>query len=55
MSKPLESLKEVVRDNQLHVPSKSEILDALQNDSGSRGGLQLEWFLDRCDRREGTA
>lgn len=54
MSKPLETLKEVVRDNDLHVPSKAEILDALQNDS-SRGGLQLEWVLDRCDRREGVA
>ena len=54
MSKPLETLKEPARDGHLHVPSKAEILDALQNDS-SRAGLQLEWVLDRCNKREGAA
>ena len=54
MPKTLEKPKDPARDDRLHVPTKSEILEALQNDSG-RGGLQLEWMLDRCDRREGTA
>lgn len=36
------------------VPSKSDILLALQSDQG-RAGLQLEWMLDRCDKREGES
>ncbi|WP_342077835.1 hypothetical protein [Yoonia sp. SS1-5] len=33
--------------DQLSVPSKSEIIAALQQDAG-RAGLRLEWVLDRC-------
>ena len=39
-------------DEALIVPSKAEIIAALQHEGG-RGGLQLEWVLDRCDAREG--
>lgn len=34
-----------------HIPSKSELLSVLQQDN-SRGGMQLEWLYDRCDRVE---
>ena len=54
MPKTLEKPKDPARDDRLHVPTKSEILEALQNDTG-RCGLQLEWMLDRCENREGTA
>jgi hypothetical protein len=54
MPTPLDQSKATVRDDRLHVPTKAEILSALQHDSG-RGGLALEWMLDRCDRREGAA
>lgn len=30
-------------------PSKSELLGVLQQDN-SRGGMQLEWLYDHCDR-----
>ena len=53
MQKSLDASKPTNRDDRLHVPTKSEILHALQNDS-SRGGTQLEWMLDRCDKREGS-
>ncbi len=50
----LDTPKDPVRDDRLQVPTKAEILDALRNDS-SRGGLQVEWMLDRCTAREGVA
>ncbi|MFT4916287.1 MAG: hypothetical protein ACI8Z0_002618 [Lentimonas sp.] len=31
------------------IPSKSELLGVLQQDN-SRGGMQLEWLYDHCDR-----
>ena len=43
-----------IHDNAPTVPSKAEIIAALQCDQG-RGGLQLEWVLDRCARRDGDA
>jgi hypothetical protein len=54
MPKALETPKVSARDDRLHVPTKSEILEALQQDN-SRGGLQLEWMLDRCETRERPA
>lgn len=54
MQKTLETHKVITRDERLHVPTKAEILNALQQDS-SRGGLPLEWMMDRCDKREGKA
>lgn len=53
MRQTLNTAKTPVRDDRLQVPTKSEILQALQQDS-SRGGLQLEWMLDHCDNREGS-
>ncbi|MCK0097318.1 hypothetical protein MWU60_17200 [Yoonia sp. F2084L] len=53
MQKTFDQNKTPVRDDQLQVPTKEEILTALQQDS-ARGGLQLEWMLDRCTAREGT-
>ncbi len=53
MPKTLDKAKNTLRDDGLHVPTKAEILTALQHDS-SRGGLQLEWMLDRCNSREGV-
>lgn len=54
MPDALDTPKDAVRSGRLQVPTKTEILDALHNDS-SRGGLQLEWMLDRCTAREGMA
>ncbi len=54
MSKTADTPKTPARDDRLHVPTKAEIMEALLNDS-SRGGLQLEWMLDRRDMREGQA
>lgn len=52
MSKTPETAKDAGPSGHLQVPTKAEILDALTNDS-SRGGLQLEWMLDRCTQRDG--
>ncbi len=52
MQKTTKDPKQAMHDDDLHVPTKAEILLALQHDS-SRGGLQVEWMLDRCDTREG--
>ncbi|WP_159086988.1 hypothetical protein [Loktanella sp. Alg231-35] len=41
-----------MQDDRLQVPTKAEILDVLQQD-GSRAGLQLEYVLDHCNKREG--
>lgn len=53
MQKTFDPKKTPVRDDQPQVPTKEEILTALQQDS-ARGGLQLEWMLDRCNTREGS-
>ena len=53
MPKTLDTRKDTARDDRIPVPTKAEILDVLQQDSG-RGGLPLEWMLDRCDQREGV-
>ncbi|MDX8354748.1 hypothetical protein [Cognatiyoonia sp. IB215182] len=52
MPKPLDHSKTTKQDDQFSVPTKAELLEALQHD-GSRAGLQLEWMLDRCTGREG--
>ncbi|MEM9785239.1 MAG: hypothetical protein AAF801_01965 [Pseudomonadota bacterium] len=54
MSKTPDGPNKNLRDDHLHVPTKAEVLAMLQNDC-SRGGLQLEWVLDRCAIREGSA
>ena len=54
MPKTLETTNKTTRDERLSVPTKTEIIEALQGDS-SRAGLQLEWMLDRCSQREGTS
>ena len=52
MPKPLDRSKTTKQDDQLSVPTKTELLEVLQHD-GSRAGLQLEWMIDRCTGREG--
>ena len=39
------------RERPPYIPSKSEFLSVLQQDN-SRGGMQLEWLYDHCDRNE---
>ncbi len=52
MRQPSKESKTTQNDHAPVVPSKSEILAALQSDQG-RAGLQLEWVLDRCGIRQG--
>ena len=52
MRQPSKEIRATQHDDAPLVPSKSEILAALQSDQG-RAGFQLEWVLDRCDIRQG--
>ena len=52
MPKPLDRSKTPKQDDQLSVPTKTELLETLQQE-GSSAGFQLEWMLDRCTGREG--
>lgn len=54
MSKTVDQPEKTTRDQCLLVPSKSDFIAVLQQDSG-RSGLQLEWLIDRCSTREEQA
>jgi len=51
MPKTLDLQKDTARKDSVQVPTKEEFLAVLQSDT-SRGGMQLEWMLDRCTDRE---
>ena len=51
MQRKIDDLWTEQPDHIPHIPSKSEFLSVLQQDN-SRGGMQLEWLYDRCDRIE---
>lgn len=51
MQKTFDEPKEPMPHDHFQVPTKAEILLALQHESG-RGGFQVEWLLDRCETRE---
>ncbi len=53
MRQPSKDKKATQADDAPVVPSRSEILAALQSDQG-RAGLQLEWVLDHCDTANGA-